>query len=69
MTGAYSFICKESSTDLLCAQLNTLSGWQWRMGDSHWYADYAACVPFAGVRIRIIDFPQQVNGEYQYKRT
>jgi hypothetical protein len=66
MTGAYSFICKESSTDALCARLNGLGGWQWWVGDSYWYGDYVACKPFPGVRIRIVDFPKQVNGEYQY---
>lgn len=67
MTGAYSFICKEGSTGLLCARLNTLGGWQWWVGDSHWYGDYVACSPFEGTRIRVVDFPVEVNGEYRYE--
>jgi len=43
-----------------------LGGWQWWLGDSYWYGDYVACKPFEGVRIRIVDFPKLVNGEYQY---
>ena len=66
MAGAYSFICKESSTDRLRDRLNSLGGWQWRLGDSYWYGDYVACVPFEGVRIRIVDFPKKINDEYQY---
>lgn len=66
MAGAYSFICKESSTEALCARLNQLGSWQWRLGDSYWYGDYVACNPFEGVRIRIVDFPKQVHEEYQY---
>jgi len=66
MTGAYEFICKESSTELLCARLNALGGWSWYMGDSYWYGDYVASKPFAGVRIRIVDFPTPINGEYKY---
>src|ERR1039458_450933 len=34
MTGAYSFVSKESSTDALCARLNAESGWQWRVGET-----------------------------------
>jgi len=67
MTGAYEFVCKESSTERLCASLNALRGWQWSLGDSYWYGDYARCQPFAGVRIRIIDFPEQVDHEYKYE--
>lgn len=66
MTGAYEFICQESSTDQLCARLNALGGWSWRLGDSYWYGDYVACMPFEGVRIRIIDFPRTIDGEYKY---
>jgi len=66
MTGAYSFICKEGSTEQLCARLNALGGWSWGVGDSHWYGDYVRCVPFEGVRIRIIDFPTRVGDEYKY---
>ena len=66
MTGAWSFTCKESSTDALCLRLNALGEWQWRMGDSYWYGDYVACVPFEGVRIRIVDFPKKVGDEYRY---
>jgi hypothetical protein len=67
MTGAYSFICKIRSTDALAARLNQLGGWSWRVGDSYWYGDYVACVPFPGVRIRIIDFPKRVGDEYRYE--
>lgn len=67
MTGAYSFICKQSSTDELCARLNALGSWKWSLGDSYWYGDYVACKPFPGVRIRIVDFPGLVNGEYRYE--
>jgi hypothetical protein len=63
---AYEFICKESSTEQLCARLNSLGGWKWGVGDSHWYGDYVRCTPFDGVRIRIVDFPKQVNDEYKY---
>lgn len=66
MAGAYSFICKARSTELLCAHLNALGGWQWSLGDSYWYGDYVACRPFEGVRIRIVDFPKEVDDEYQY---
>ena len=66
MIGAYSFACKESSTDALCARLNAESGWQWHIGDSYWYGDYVACGPFEGVRIRIVDFPVMVEGGYRY---
>jgi hypothetical protein len=66
MTSAYEFICKYKSTDALCSRLNELGGWQWRIGDSYWYGDYVACVPFPGVRIRICDFPALVDGEFQY---
>ena len=66
MTGAYEFVCKSSSTDRLCASLNALGGWQWSLGDSHWYGDYVRCVPFIGVRIRIVDFPAPAGDEYKY---
>jgi len=66
MTGAYSFTCKESSTDSLCARLNALGGWSWSVGDSYWYGDYVRCVPFEGVRIRIVDFPTTVDGGFRY---
>jgi hypothetical protein len=66
MTGAYEFICKENSTDHLCASLNALGGWKWGVGDSYWYGDYVRCVPFEGVRIRIVDFPTSVEGGYKY---
>lgn len=66
MTGAYSFICEYSSTDLLCSRLNELE-WQWRVGDSYWYGDYLAAVPFPGVRIRIVDFPGRIGDEYIYE--
>jgi hypothetical protein len=66
MTGAYSFTCKESSTEALRDALNALGGWQWFMGDSYWYGDYVACKPYEGVRIRIVDFPKRVNDEYRY---
>ena len=65
MTGAYSFICSYSSTDALCARLNQIA-WQWRVGDSYWYGDYLAAVPFPGVRIRIVDFPRHTETGYQY---
>src|SRR5664279_1177043 len=41
MTGAYQFVCAEASTDALLKRLNALGGWQWSLGDSHWYGDYA----------------------------
>jgi hypothetical protein len=66
MTGAYEFICKESSTERLCARLNAVGGWNWYMGDSYWYGDYVASKPFEGVRIRIVDFPTPINGEFKY---
>jgi hypothetical protein len=65
MTGAYSFICDYSSTDALCARLNQ-GGWQWRVGDSHWYGDYVVTRPFPGVRIRIVDFPTSTETGYRY---
>jgi len=65
-TWAYEFLCKESSTEQLCARLNSVDGWNWSLGDSHWYGDYVRCVPFEGVRIRIVDFPKRVNAEYKY---
>jgi hypothetical protein len=65
MTGAYSFICDYPSTDALCARLNQVA-WQWRVGDSHWYGDYLAAVPFPGVRIRIVDFPTRTETGYLY---
>jgi len=38
------------------------------MGDSHWYGDYVATVPFAGVRIRIVDFPGRTeDGQFTYE--
>lgn len=67
MTGAYEFICQYTSTDALLARLNQLGGWAWSMGDSYWYGDYVACRPFAGVRIRICDFPAQVDDGYKYQ--
>jgi hypothetical protein len=66
MTGAYSFVCECSSTDALCARLNQVA-WQWRVGDSHWYGDYVAAVPFPGVRIRIVDFPKRVGDRWRYE--
>jgi hypothetical protein len=66
MTGAYSFICGYSSTDALCARLNQVA-WQWRIGDSYWYGDYVAAVPFPGARIRIVDFPGRIGDEYIYE--
>ena len=65
MTGAYSFVCGYSSTDALCARLNQVA-WQWHMGDSYWYGDYAAATPFPGVRIRIVDFPTQADNGWRY---
>ena len=66
MTGAYSFTCKESTTDQLCARLNALGGWNWGVGDSYWYGDYVVTRPFPGVRIRIVDFPKHTETGYQY---
>jgi hypothetical protein len=66
MTGAYEFVCKEDSTERLCARLNAASGWLWAMGDSYWYGDYIACRPFPGVRIRIVDFPERAGDGYKY---
>ena len=66
MTGAYSFTCKESSTDALCNRLNAVGGWSWAVGDSYWYGDYVVSRPFEGVRIRIVDFPTRVNDQFQY---
>ena len=63
MIGAYSFACKESSTDALCARLNAESGWQWHVRDSYWYGDYLACRPFEGVSIRIFEF--SLEGGYR----
>lgn len=67
MTGAYSFVCPYSSTDLLCHRLNQLNEWKWSVGDSYWYGDYVACAPFTGVRIRIVDFPGRIGDEYRYE--
>jgi hypothetical protein len=67
MTGAYSFICIESTTSALCARLNALGVWKWRIGDSHWYGDYVACQPFEGARIRIVDFPVPADGGWRYE--
>ncbi len=66
MTGAYSFICQYSSTSRLCERLNQL-GWEWRLGDSHWYGDYVAAAPFPGVRIRIVDFPDRTEDGWRYE--
>jgi hypothetical protein len=66
MAGAWSFTCGESSTEALCARLNTLGGWKWSLGDSYWYGDYVACKPYEGVRIRIIDCPKRVDNGYRY---
>jgi hypothetical protein len=66
MTGAYSFVCAYSSTDALCARLNQVA-WQWRVGDSHYYGDYVAAVPFPGVRIRIVDFLKRAGDEWTYE--
>ena len=66
MTGAYEFVCKEPSTEQLCASLNRASGWIWTLGDSYWYGDYIASRPFPGVRIRIVDFPEPSGDEYRY---
>lgn len=66
MTGAYSFICDYSSTDALCGRLNQVA-WKWRVGDSYWYGDYVAAVPFPGVHIRIVDFPRHMEAGYRYE--
>jgi len=66
MTGAYSFVCQYSSTDRLHERLNQL-GWHWQLGDSHWYGDYIAAVPFPGARIRIVDFPDHVENGWRYE--
>src|SRR5258708_4573312 len=66
MTGAYSFVCQYSSTDRLHERLNEL-GWQWRIGDSHWYGDYVAAIPFPDVRIRIVDFPKRAESGWRYE--
>lgn len=65
MTGAYEFVCKEGSTEQLCARLNSLAGWTWGVGDSYWY-DYVVSRPFEGVRIRIVVSPSRVKDEYKY---
>lgn len=67
MTGAYQFVCAEASTDALLKRLNSQGGWQWSLGDSHWYGDYVACSPFTGVRVRICDFPERVDGGHRYR--
>jgi len=66
MTGAYSFVCSEGSTQKLCARLNDLGGWRWTIGDSYWYGDYARCIPFPGVKLRIVDFPVRTGDEFTY---
>ena len=67
MTGAYSFVCKYSSTGALLGRLQELGGWDWGMGDSHWYGDYLACMPFSGVRIRIVDSPESTERGWRYE--
>jgi hypothetical protein len=67
MTGAYEFVCSMASTDELLARLRELGTWEWRMGDSYWYGDYLACVPFTGVRIRICDYPDPVGNQWKYR--
>ena len=67
MTGAYAFDCQYSSTDSLLRRLNRIGGWSWTMGDSYWYGDYLACVPFPGVRIRIVDFPGRTSEGYTFE--
>jgi len=67
MTGAYSFVCKFSSTEELLGRLQELLGWDWGMGDSHWYGDYLACMPFSGVRIRIVDSPESTERGWRYE--
>ena len=66
MSGAYSFICQYSSTNALRDRLQQIA-WDWRLGDSHWYGDYVASVPFPGVRIRIVDFPEQQESGWRYE--
>ncbi len=67
MSGAYEFVCAKSSTDELFARLQELGPWKWRIGDSYWYGDYVACVPFLGVHIRICDFPTHEKDGWKYK--
>jgi hypothetical protein len=67
MTGAYQFTSPDATTDNLLERLNQLGKWQWHIGDSHWYGDYLGCSPFPGVRLRICDFPVQVESGYQYQ--
>lgn len=67
MTGAYEFVCALGSTDALFSRLQELGTWEWRIGDSYWYGDYLACVPFSGVRIRICDFPALEGNEWRYQ--
>jgi hypothetical protein len=66
MTGAYSFICQYSSTELLRERLQQIA-WEWRIGDSHYYGDYLAAVPFPGSRIRIVDFPERTDKGLRYE--
>jgi hypothetical protein len=66
MTGAYSFVCQYASTDTLRARLQQIA-WEWRIGDSHWYGDYLAAIPFPGVRIRIVDFPERTDNGWKYE--
>jgi hypothetical protein len=47
--------------------LQELGPWGWRIGDSSWYGDYLACIPFSGVRIRICDFPTLAENEWKYQ--
>ena len=67
MTGAYSFVCQYNSTASLLQRFEAMAGWQWSIGDSHWYGDYLACGPFAGVRIRIVDFPHRADQDFRYE--
>jgi hypothetical protein len=67
MTGAYSFICQYNTTGSLLQRLAEIGGWDWEMGDCHWYGDYLACRPFKGVRIRIVDFPDRAEEGYRYE--
>jgi hypothetical protein len=67
MSGTYSFVCKYRSTDALLVRLQEFGGWDWRIGDSHWYGDYLACVPFPGVLIRIVDFPKSEEAGWRYE--
>src|ERR1700675_1474086 len=61
-------ICLPGSIDSRIAlAAEWAGGAEWRMGDSHWYGDYVACVPFAGMHIRICDFPERVGDEYRYR--